>query len=98
MAAQRNRLKQLWVVRIQIKATISAPNSSAIFPSILLAEQKRILNLLPGETVDTLLAQIQKNQAQFMVLPLNMGANLYAKRVPLQLIGGLAHQTIFIPS
>lgn len=33
-----------------------------------------------------------------MVLPLNMGANLYAKRVPLQLIGGLVHQTIFIPS
>jgi len=33
-----------------------------------------------------------------MAFPLNMGANLYAKRVPLQLIGGLAHQTIFIPS
>lgn len=30
-----------------------------------------------------------------MVLPLNMGANLYAKRVPLQLIGGLAHIKLF---
>ncbi|WP_421052487.1 hypothetical protein, partial [Lysinibacillus capsici] len=44
------------------KATISAPNSSAIFPSILLAEQKKDIELITWETVDTLLAQIQKNK------------------------------------
>lgn len=33
-----------------------------------------------------------------MALPLNIGADLYAKRVPLQLIEDLAHQTIFVPS
>lgn len=69
-----------------LKATISAPKSPAIFPSILLAEQQKDIELITWETADTLLAQIQKKQAQFIALPLNMGANLYAKGMPLQLI------------
>ena len=43
-----------------LKATISAPKSPAIFPSILLAEQQKDIELITWETVDTLLAQIQK--------------------------------------
>lgn len=68
-----------------LTATISAPNSPAIFPSILLAEQQKDFELITWETADTLLAQVQK-KAQFMALPLNIGANLYAKGMPLQLV------------
>jgi len=43
-----------------LKATIRAPKSPAILPSILLAKQQKDNELITWETVDTLLAQIQK--------------------------------------
>jgi len=81
-----------------LKATISAPKSPAIFPSILLAEQQKDIELITWETADTLLAQIQKKQAQFIALPLNMGANLYAKGMPLQLIQVNTFGSMFLVS
>lgn len=81
-----------------LKATISAPKSPAIFPSILLAHQQKDIELITWETADTLLAQIQKEQAQFMALPLNMGANLYAKGMPLQLIQVNTFGSMFLVS
>lgn len=45
-----------------LKATIRAPKSPAFFPSILLAEQQKDTEFIIWETVDTLLAQIQKNK------------------------------------
>jgi len=81
-----------------LKATISAPKSPTIFPSILLAEQQKDIELITWETADTLLAQIQKKQAQFIALPLNMGANLYAKGMPLQLIQVNTFGSMFLVS
>ncbi|MGE7110548.1 ABC transporter substrate-binding protein [Lysinibacillus sp. NPDC047702] len=81
-----------------LKATISAPKSPSIFPSILLAHQQKDIELITWETADTLLAQIQKEQAQFMALPLNMGANLYAKGMPLQLIQVNTFGSMFLVS
>lgn len=81
-----------------LKATISAPKSPAIFPSIVLAEQQKDIELITWETADTLLAQIQKKQAQFIALPLNMGANLYAKGMPLQLIQVNTFGSMFLVS
>ncbi|WP_341301238.1 ABC transporter substrate-binding protein [Lysinibacillus sp. FSL H8-0500] len=81
-----------------LKATISAPKSPAIFPNILLAHQQKDIELITWETADTLLAQIQKEQAQFMAMPLNMGANLYAKGMPLQLIQVNTFGSMFLVS
>lgn len=68
------------------EATISSPKAPAIFPNIVLAQEQKQVKLLNWETSDALLTQIQKNEAEFFVLPLNIGANLHAKGMPIQLI------------
>ncbi|MBM7585352.1 NitT/TauT family transport system substrate-binding protein [Bacillus pakistanensis] len=67
-------------------ATISSPKSPAIFPIILVAHEQEGAELIKWETSDTLLTQIQNEEAQFFILPLNIGANLYAKGMPIQLL------------
>lgn len=66
--------------------TISAAKSPAIYSAIAYAEEHPEVEVTTWDTFDTLLAHIQTDQATLFALPLNVGATLYNKDIPLQLI------------
>ncbi|GFZ91048.1 hypothetical protein GCM10008018_41690 [Paenibacillus marchantiophytorum] len=71
------------------KVTLVSPKAPSLLPALLVEQQKEAGIELKVETWDTmeqLLARIQNNDAQFIAAPLNVGANIYKKGLPLQLL------------
>ncbi|MGM7636946.1 ABC transporter substrate-binding protein [Bacillus sp. Hm123] len=69
--------------------TLASPKAPAVFPVLVAAEQQDAQLHIDVKTWDTLeqfLAQVQEEEAQFFAAPLNVGANMYTKGIPLQLI------------
>lgn len=69
--------------------TFLTPKSGPLFPALLIEDQKLQGLNIKVETWDTfeeLLARLQKNEAEFSAVPLNVGAKLAQKGLPIELI------------
>ncbi|OEH86285.1 hypothetical protein BHU72_13750 [Desulfuribacillus stibiiarsenatis] len=74
------------------------PKSAPAYPALLMKEQGiDNLEINTWDTVEQLVASLQKNEAQFTAVPLNVAATL-AKKMPLQLINVNTWGTIFMVS
>ncbi|MCP1359308.1 ABC transporter substrate-binding protein [Aneurinibacillus migulanus] len=69
--------------------TLLSPKAPSLIPALLIEQQKDAevkLKVEMWDTVEQLLARVQKNDVQFFATPLNVGANMYARGLPLQLL------------
>lgn len=76
------------------------PKSAPAFPALLMEEDGVdgfTLDIRTWDTLEQLLASLQKNEAHFTAVPLNVGAKL-AKQMPLQLINVNTWGTVFLVS
>ncbi|KPV59449.1 hypothetical protein QJ48_10855 [Paenibacillus sp. A3] len=72
-----------------MQITLLSPKAPSLIPALLVERQANTDMKLKVETWDTieqLLARIQNNDAPFVAAPLNVGANIHAKGLPLQLL------------
>ncbi|MGG1658346.1 hypothetical protein [Brevibacillus sp. NRS-1366] len=69
--------------------TILSPKAPSLIPALVMEQKEAAAGLTKVETWDTIeqwLARVQKNDAPFFSAPINVGANMYAKGLALQLL------------
>ncbi|SFF16874.1 NitT/TauT family transport system substrate-binding protein [Paenibacillus algorifonticola] len=69
--------------------TLLTPKAPSLIPALLAADKPTDtieLKIETWDTIEQLLARIQNGDAAFIAAPLNVGSNLYAKGLPVQLI------------
>lgn len=69
--------------------TILSPKAPSLIPALVMEQQEAAAGQTKVETWDTLeqlMARVQQKDAPFFAAPINVGANMYAKGLPLQLL------------
>ncbi|ANY67918.1 hypothetical protein BBD42_16640 [Paenibacillus sp. BIHB 4019] len=69
--------------------TFLTPKAPSLIPALLAADKPAdtiALKIETWDTIEQLLARVQNGDAAFIAAPLNVGSNLYAKGLPVQLI------------
>lgn len=72
-----------------VQITLLSPKAPSLIPALLVERQETTemkLKVEMWDTIEQLLARIQSNDVPLVAAPLNVGANMYAKGLPLQLL------------